>query len=83
MGVAGWCPTAAGAAWTACLLSAGPSVGWADAESGAGLRARERERENTETALVEVTGAHRTCSPAPPCSTIHSQLSPLRQKIKM
>lgn len=43
----------------------------------------ERERENTETALVEVTGAHRTCSPAPPCSTIHSQLSPLRQKIKM
>lgn len=46
MGVAGWCPTAAGAAWTACLLSAGPSVGWADAESGAGLRARERERKH-------------------------------------
>lgn len=40
------------------------------AGSGAGVRARERERKNTETALVEVRGGHRTCSPTPPSSTI-------------
>lgn len=58
-------PLQAGAGWTACLLLA-PQHGMGQhAGSGAGVRARKRERKNTETALVEVRGGHRTCSPHP------------------